>query len=72
MGSHGFSPKAMASVADSKAAFKAHLVDLEIDSFEPAFVSNGIPTYGDLGFAVSDAQFATAIETELVKPICGD
>ena len=61
----------MAFVANSKAAFKDHLADLEVSELETAFSMIGIVTYGDLGFAVSDVQSAEKIEEELTKPVCG-
>ena len=62
----------MASVTNSKAAFRAELVELQISDPESAFGRIGVECFADLAFVVSDAQNNVLIEKELVKPICGD
>jgi len=62
----------MATTTNSKAAFEAHLRDLELDPLLENFKKEGWVTYGDFGFACSQGDNADALLKEVLVPLAGD
>jgi len=62
----------MATTSNSAAAFESHVRELGLGELLPKMKEMGFDTYGDFGFAVSNGADSEKVESELVKPLCGE
>jgi len=62
----------MATTTNSKAAFEAHLRELELEPLLEKFQKEGWVTYGDFGFSCSQGDNADALLKEVLIPLAGE